>query len=470
MGRGPKFQRALRGTAALIGLVVATWAPACQAMPEAGQRLPPDLVAAEKPIASRLRRALAQKDEAAVRREAAALIALLGDWAGVPDARVTHYLPINRSEIPVAALLGYWEPVSSSMARRVPWVGNPAADPARMTAGLRVAGDPVDGYARLARVMPGRRAEYEALARQGADFLLRTQRADGSFPFPDLRGRSAQFAPMIEKLLREVPGALDHGWIIDDAGAGDMNYDTSICGVALLEAWRTTGELRYRQAAVRAAQWASGRPLVANWNYNAFAAWLEAEVARDTQDPRLLESAVTATFVGVLPGMTPQGRWFDQHNARRVYHGILVRGLIATWEAMPPSHPRREELRRAIYLALENACAEIRSQGATNATTLVDVLGKALLVFGENPSWTESLTISVNAILSESAGKNPDASPPPGCFLANYIEWRLRPSGARPWEPRQPPRADSVRWLEPSGRPREAWPQEQRPQSRGIAT
>ena len=129
MGRGPTFQRALRGTAALIGLVVATWAPACQAMPEAGQRLPPDLVAAEKPIASRLRRALAQKDEAAVRREAAALIALLGDWAGVPDARVTHYLPINRSEIPVAALLGYWEPVSSSMARRVPWVGNPAADP-----------------------------------------------------------------------------------------------------------------------------------------------------------------------------------------------------------------------------------------------------------------------------------------------------------------------------------------------------
>ena len=409
----------------LVATVLLATPVPCPARPEAGERPPSGLVEAEKPLVSRLRRALLTKDEPTARREAAALMALLGPWAGVPDAPTRHLQPPNRSPIPLARLLDYWTPVSASMARRVPWAGNPNADPALLDAGLRTAGDPVSGYARLAAVVPGARTAYLALARDGAEFLLRAQRPDGSFPFPDLRGRSRQFAPMIDALVRERPGALDHGWIIDDGGSGDLTYDTAICGVALLEAWRATGDVRYRLAAQRAARWASGRPLVPNWNYNAFGAWLIAEVARETADAALLDAAVTATFTGILPGMTPAGRWLDGHNARPVYHGILVRGLIATWQAMPATHPRREELRHAIAIALDNACGEIETLGPTGATTVTEVLGKALLVFGENPRWAGAITISVNALLAETAGKNPDDGPPPGCFLATYLLWRL---------------------------------------------
>ncbi len=52
-----------------------------------------------------------------------------------------------------------------------------------------------------------------------------------------------------------------------------------------------------------------------------------------TKDHRYLDAAREKVQLGIYPGQLksgPQaGRWFDPHNARLVYHFILLRGLAA---------------------------------------------------------------------------------------------------------------------------------------------
>jgi hypothetical protein len=64
-----------------------------------------------------------------------------------------------------------------------------------------------------------------------------------------------------------------------------------------------------------------------NFNYNAFTNSLLADAYRHSRDERFLKAALHKFRVGVAPGQAPNGRWMDAHNARTVYHIIILRAL-----------------------------------------------------------------------------------------------------------------------------------------------
>lgn len=64
-----------------------------------------------------------------------------------------------------------------------------------------------------------------------------------------------------------------------------------------------------------------------NFNYNAFSVSLLAEAYRRHHDERFLKAALHKFHIGVAPGQAPNGRWMDAHNARTVYHIIILRAL-----------------------------------------------------------------------------------------------------------------------------------------------
>ena len=393
-------------------------APLLAAAPQAGEKLPPDVRRAFAPIAQELQRALLAKDETALRAGTRRAVAVLGEWAGVPEAPVRYAKPIVRTPPPLTAVLDHWRLTEAEGRARVLWVTAPNADPKKISTGLRFAGEPLIAYARLAlapTTPAAERTHYTTQVRAGADWLLRVQRPDGLFPFPDVRGRNAQFGPMVERLLATHPSAVADGWIVDDLG-GDLKYDNAICGVGLLEAWRLTRDSRYLDAAVRAARWAATRPIVPNYNYNAFSAWLLAECLLATGDTTLIPPLTEHIFLGVLPGQMQNGRWFDQHNARLVYHAIIARGLLSTWRALPPAHPRRAELRTALGLTLDALAGEITSLGASSVSVPTEVLAEAIAIMGPaaSPVWREAADINANAALSGGPGAA-------GLHFVNYV-------------------------------------------------
>ncbi len=124
---------------------------------------------------------------------------------------------------------------------------------------------------------------------------------------------------------------VEHDWIPDDQADGGLQFDNGLCGKALVSAWQLTRDDRYLAAAKRAGDWTISRPLVTNWNYNAFSVGLLArlaEVTQDNQREKYLAAAIKKAEVGVLPGQMESGRWFDAHNACAVYHNILMRELL----------------------------------------------------------------------------------------------------------------------------------------------
>ena len=76
----------------------------------------------------------------------------------------------------------------------------------------------------------------------------------------------------------------------------------------------------YLAAGRRAAGWAAKEKCCSNFNYNAFSVSLLARAG-------MKEAALEKFRVGVAPGQAKNGRWVDPHNARTVYHIIILRAL-----------------------------------------------------------------------------------------------------------------------------------------------
>jgi hypothetical protein len=93
-----------------------------------------------------------------------------------------------------------------------------------------------------------------------------------------------------------------------------------VCGVALLRAGEILKDESYLAAGRRAAEWAAKQKCCANFNYNAFSVSLLARAG-------MKEAAMEKFRVGVAPGQAKNGRWIDPHNARTVYHVIILRAL-----------------------------------------------------------------------------------------------------------------------------------------------
>lgn len=380
-----------------------------------GERPPKEILNLAQPVMEEGRRALKAEDAAAVRASVKKAIALLGPWAGNPETATRYYGPIVTAPFDASKASVWWLREIERRQRELPWVKNPTGDPRAMSAGLREAAFPLDALARTALLFPEKRDKLANDVRAGADWLIKLQHPNGVFPFPIGPGLNPRekVGKIVAQAIRDMPEIVVNDWIPDDFSDGGLQFDNGLCGRALVSAWELTRDERYLAAASKAGDWAIQRPLVANWNYNAFSVGLLARLSTATGQEKYLEAAVLKADVGVLPGQMESGRWFDAHNACAVYHNILMRELLELFRALPSEHAFRPVLLAALMRGLDQAADETIAKGFTGTWT--DNFACGLQWIGENKKWRDALNVNCNA-----SGKN--SAPTLGFSLVPILE------------------------------------------------
>jgi hypothetical protein len=278
-------------------------------------------------VGPRLDAAMRLGDAGAVRGITAAMLELLGDQAGVPDGRrpgrAAEPHPMTEAE---AADLFLDALQSKGSSVREMTAGKPLPDQM-----LRVYADMLAAVVGIRPFVAKHRSdalgEIDGLAGGLAKILMSLQQAAGHFPFPDLRGKNIRFGGMIQRRVDAGQAEARDGWILSVEPGGGTQFDTGLCGIALLLAGDAYGNAEWSAAGLRAAGWALAQPCCANFNYNAFSVSLLARAFRVTGETKYRDGAWQKFRVGVAPGQAPNGRWMDPHNARTVYHVILLRGV-----------------------------------------------------------------------------------------------------------------------------------------------
>ena len=351
---------------------------------------PPDTILKQvRPALERGREALAAKDAEATQKAVQEAVEILGPWAGNPETATRYFPPIDQSSFPVTTVRERWFREFDRGKRGLPWLKNSKGDPTRMQAGLREAAWPLDTLARTAMLFPERREELTVIVRQGADWLVSLQHSSGVFPFPVGPGLNPRdkVGHIVARAMKEYPEIVVGGWI-PDASDGGLQFDNGLCGRALISAWELTREEKYLEAARKSGGWAMSRPLVSNWNYNAFSVGLLARLATATAEAKYLDAAVEKAQIGVLPGQMATGRWFDAHNACAVYHNILMRELLELFHALPKDHPFRPTVSDSIRRQQKHWPTDIQERGPT--ILLVACSGSAKIRHGVPPSTSVS--------------------------------------------------------------------------------
>ena len=321
----------VRETESAVGIDPGGWSMAGQPL----HRPSPEGEAGIRAIAPELNAALAEGSVAGVKAAVAEWLGVLGDQAGLPDGRRPGAkpgpLPLDEAE---ATRLFVKALASEGRAVRELTAGCPL--PGQMP---RFYGYVLDGVTTI-RPFAERHAadsldEIDALAAGVAGILTKLQQPGGHFPFPDLRGRNLRFGEMIEKQLAAGAIEIREGWVVTADPDGGTQFDTGVCGVALLKAGKTWSNRAWTAAGLRAADWARGQRCVANFNYNAFSVSLLCEAFAESAEPEYLDAALVKFRLGVAPGQAPNGRWLDPHNARTVYHVIILRAIGDLLETLP---------------------------------------------------------------------------------------------------------------------------------------
>jgi hypothetical protein len=280
----------------------------------------PEMEAALKASGPKLIAAMASGDAAAVREITQAMESVLGDQAGVPDGRRMGQKP-GELKLSRAGAVKLFLDVLETQGRAMRTLMKSELLPDQMPRVYAYVLDAcVTMHPHVAQHAPQRLTDVEKLLYGAAGVLLKLQQAQGHFPFPDLRGKNIRFGDMTEKQLQKGSIQIEDGWIVTPDPDGGSQFDTGVCGVALLRAGELLKDETYLAAGHRAAEWAAKQTCCANFNYNAFSVSLLARAG-------MKEAALQKLRVGVAPGQAKNGRWIDPHNARTVYHVIILRAL-----------------------------------------------------------------------------------------------------------------------------------------------
>ncbi len=384
---------------------------------------------------------MVKRDAAAIDRLVAEANGLLGEKVGKPDIR-DRYAAIPDEATPLQ--MDEIRALAAKMPARIEakrwWrIG---LDPLKLAHALRETAGAIGGL--LAMHRAGLDGDGAALrsAREAGEFLLWTQAeaGNGVFPFPASRGVSeaAPFkasAAFLDESERsgDSGSKVRNGWLIDDAGDGGLQFDNGECGVAMLELHAATGDVRFLDAARRAADWAIGQPLSVNWNYNSFSVYLLAEMYRATGQTRYRDAALDKASYGVLPGQLRvglhAGRWHDPHNARPAYHYIMLRALASLATALPSGNDDRTRIEAALRLGLRARNADFIGPGAANKDKAMETLLMVQGLYRDDPEFLDaSLTpqafdaLERLVIVALRAGQDPLSPRGYGRYLAHAVD------------------------------------------------
>lgn len=364
-----------------------------------------------------LAEAMGQADAKAIEVAVSRLRESLGDWAAVPET-APRFTGTPHPDVAVTPerlrqlWLAGWAAAEESYGGDGRWglpladlrgsvKGLPADHPKMRHTLLRHTAYVIIGGVAAIRHGFGDEASIRGRLKEGLDYLLSVQKPDGLFPFPDLRGRHPHFTPPLEELHRQHPEAFQNGWVIDDFGDGGLQFDNGVCAVAMLAAFELFGTAGYRESAERACHWAVGRPVVPNWNYNAFSVWALARCVEVTGDESFRAPAIQKAVLGILPGQLPGGRWLDRHNARTVYHAILLRALAVLCRVLPAEEPLRRLVRSAVERAEATMLDELYVSGASDADHSLAALREVERTLGPSARRLGAMRVIVNAMIGK---------------------------------------------------------------------
>ncbi len=389
-----------------------------------------------------------ESERSAIRTEVAAYRKKQGDKAGVPEV-ADKFLPIpkNGRWLTPAEAQGAFAKMHGKLEQVRWWkIG---LDPTKLAHALREPAAIVSGCVRAVRAGLEGAPRSLAYAREAGDFLVwaQAQGGTGGFPFPAARGvtRDKAFEAGEKFLARaEREGRLGdvvrNGWAVDDLSDGGLQFDNGEAGTALFELYAATKDEKYLTSARKSADWAAARPIARNWNYNSFSVYLLAEAYRTTGERRYLEAAIRKTLLGVTPGQLTEGpnagRWVDAHNARPAYHYIMMRALAQLTAVMPKDDAARPEILRALMLGLKARNEEILGQGAANKDKAMEALLIVNRVFAGDVEFLRSSRSAealdaIGQLASEQyrRGAAPLGPREWGMFL-EFVVWREKVSGS----------------------------------------
>lgn len=333
-----------------------------------------------------------REDEAEIRRIVQETVVRLGDSAGIPEVE-DEYSPAPENVRPLTrqeAEAGFAKLLR--FVRQKKWwkVG---LDPTKTEHLTRELAAIIVGCTASVRAKAPIKDDLLQEAVEAADYLIWCQQQGGTgvYPFPAFKGGRGAAFEAADRFLRRaeregrLEEVLSNGWAVEDFSDGGIQFDNGLCGVAMFELYDVTKDEKHLASARAAADWAVGRPVVTNWNYNSFSVYLLAHAYRVTGDTKYLESAKKKTRLGVVPGQLTsgphKGRWADSHNARPAYHYIMIRGLTALLNVMPADDPERKEIIDCVRLALLARNSEFVTKGIMN----VDSSLEALLLVKSSP-------------------------------------------------------------------------------------
>ena len=375
-----------------------------------------------------LAEAQGKKDQAGVEKVVAAYLSELGSKAGTPEESAEFLMPDDDVKILTEdQVAGGFESMLGFIKSEGWW--KTVATGADCKAPLRAVASVVEGC--LAAKAAGCESADVLLAeaRSAADFLIKSQEEGGRdcFPFPGWRGKKGKLGMMAERFLSkaEAAGKVDavmkNGWIIDDLGGGDLYFDNGLGGTAVLAMYEETKEEKYLKSAKAAADWAMKQPCVPNWNYNSFSVHFLAQMYRVTKETTYLDAAKEKCRLGILPGQLTSGpnagRWADPHNAKLVYHFILLRGLASLLLELPADDVDRPAIYNALEAGLKTRNAEIIEKGGTSPDTTLEVYVRILSAKAklaaliDDTKTPEAAKVIFRASVEEVSKEHPTISP-----------------------------------------------------------